>query len=100
MQLAVVTQRDVFADDAIRSDFATGANLRPGMNDGSGMNHASRSIKVTSASLTTSPSTLQTPLALPILPRTLVISTSMTITSPGTTGLRHLTSSADMKYAI
>ena len=54
-------------------------------------------MNVTSASLTISPSTLQTPLALPILPRDFVSSTSMTSTSPGTTGLRHFTSSADMK---
>jgi len=29
----------VFADDAIRPDFATGTDLRPGMNNGRGMNH-------------------------------------------------------------
>jgi len=33
MEFAMVSQRDVFADDAIRADFAAGTNLRPGMND-------------------------------------------------------------------
>ncbi len=39
------------------------------------------------------------PFALPILPRDLSNSTSMRSVSPGTTGLRHFTLSADMKYA-
>src|SRR6202012_1446689 len=100
MQNTFLAQRDVFADDAIRSDFAIGTNLRLGMNDGGGMNHALTNIKVISASLTTSPATLQIPLPLPILPRTFVSSISINNVSPGTTGLRHLTSSADMKKAI
>ena len=97
MQPAIVAERDVLADDAIRPDFTTGTDLRLGVNDGGGMNHWPRKMKVTSASLTTSSRTLQTPLALPILPRDLVSSTSMISTSPGTTGLRHFTSSAAMK---
>ena len=100
MQAAAVAKGDVLADDAVRADMAIGADLRAGMDDGGGVDHGvprSRIMKVTSASLTTSSPTLQTPLARPILPRTLVSSTSMMRVSPGPTGLRHLTSSADMK---
>ena len=57
-------------------------------------------MNVTAASLTTSPFTLHTPLALPILPRNLVSSTAITRVSPGRTGLRQRTLSADMKKTI
>ena len=54
-KLAMVAQRDVFANDAIGSDVAIGADLRLGMDDGCG-NHGihwpSNNMKVTSASLT------------------------------------------------
>ena len=85
MEFASVAERHVFADDAIRADVATGADLRFGMYNGGGMNHfiTSRNMNVTSASLTTSSPTLQTPLALPILPRAFVSSTSMISVSPG-----------------
>src|SRR5882724_12277721 len=102
MQFAFVAENHIFANHAIRSDFAIFSNLRFGMNDCSRMKHnySPRSMKVTSASLTISSSTLQTPLALPSLPRIFIISTSTTRTSPGKTGLRHFTSFAAMKYAI
>src|SRR5688572_2654822 len=102
MQLATVAEDNVFADDAVGADFAAIPDLCLRMDDCSGvsLNHyASRSMsmKVTSASLTGSLLTRQVPLALPILPRDLVSSTSMTRLSPGRTGLRHFTLSADMK---
>src|SRR5665213_1445056 len=55
----------------------------------------SNNMNVTSASLTVSPSTEQTPLALPILPRDFTNSTSMVNVSPGRTGFRQRTLSAD-----
>src|SRR6185503_6580796 len=87
MQGTLRTQHHVLPDDAIRADPAVGANLRLGMNDGGGMylGHGPSpftSMNVTSASLTGSASTEQTPLARPILPRTLVSSTSITKVSP------------------
>src|SRR6267143_1855654 len=104
MQGAILPERDVFADDTIRPDPAAGSDLRIRMNDGCGMDvgtihalSASTSMNVTSASLTGSELTRQTPLALPIFPRDLVNSTSMISVSPGRTGLRHLTLSAAMK---
>jgi hypothetical protein len=39
MQPAPVTQRDVFADDAVRPDLAFSADLRFGMDDCRRMNH-------------------------------------------------------------
>src|SRR5713226_6503629 len=116
MQAAAGAQNHVFANNTIGPDLAVHANLRLGMDNRGWMNphfgltfcyfieqHAfgqtSPSINVTSASLTTSPATLQTPLALPILPRCFVSSTSMIKRSPGRTGLRHFTFSAAMKYA-
>src|SRR5579883_1239058 len=100
MQLAAFAKHHVFADDTKRADDAIRADIGARMNDRGGMNGChvgSTSMKVTSASLTSSPSTLQTPLALPILPRNLVNSTSITSVSPGRTGLRHFTLSAAMK---
>src|SRR5262249_48026383 len=41
MQLAAVTQNDVFADDAMRTDGATQADLGFGVNDGRGVVHGS-----------------------------------------------------------
>src|ERR1019366_6364979 len=97
MQFAVLAERDVFADDAVRPDVGACRDVGFRVNNGREMNHeviewrimyhASRSINVTCASLTMSPSTLHTPLALPILPRIFVSSISITSTSPGTTGL-------------
>src|SRR5438552_15382639 len=100
MEMAVVSQNDVFSNHTIRTDFTARADLRAGMNDGGGMNHSfqeSTSMKVTSASLTTSPLAEQIPLALPILPRAFTNSTSIMRVSPGRTGLRHFTLSAEMK---
>ena len=102
MQLAAVAEADVLTDDAVGPDFAIGTQLRARMDDRRGMNgrrHGQRSknMHVTTASLTTSWFTRQVPLARPILPRDLVSSTSMMSVSPGVTGLRHFTSSADMK---
>ena len=105
------SEHDVLSEDAVGSDGAVvgdlgarvedrgGMDARHGRGGGNGSGRTQRSInmKVTSASETASPLTEQTPRALPILPRDLVISTSMTRVSPGRTGLRHLTSSADMK---
>ena len=73
MELAFAAERHVFADNAVRPDVAIVADRALGMDDGGGINcmrsSASSNMKVTSASLTGSPSTVQTPLALPILPR-------------------------------
>src|SRR5437899_9202300 len=104
MQRTILAQRDMFANHTIRSDPAARSDLRVRMNDGCGMDldtihalSASTSMKVTSASLTGSELTRQTPLAFPTFPRALVSSTSMISVSPGRTGLRHLTLSAAMK---
>src|SRR5687768_7759191 len=101
MQEALISQHNVRPDDAVRTDLAVCAYLRFWIDDRSGMNgghdQESRMMKATSASLTTLPLTEQRPLALPILPRDLVSSTSIIRTSPGFTGVRHFTFSADMK---
>src|SRR5258706_244907 len=55
-------------------------------------------MNVTSASLTISSPTLQTPLARPILPGAFVSSMSITSTTPGKTDFPHFTSSPDIKY--
>jgi hypothetical protein len=39
MQFAFFAERNVFADDAVRPDFAAGTDLRLRMNDGGVMNH-------------------------------------------------------------
>ena len=100
MKLATAGQHGVFTHHAIGADQTVLADLRPSVNNRrrvDGLHYWSMSMKVTSASLTGSPSTEHTPLALPIFPRALVISTSMTRVSPGRTGLRHFTLSAAMK---
>lgn len=109
VQSATGAQYHMLANHTVRPDFAIRPDFRPRMNNRRWMYHApfnlmssrrrqaSRIMKVTSASLTTSPWTLHTPLARPIFPRILVSSTSITSTSPGTTGFRHFTSSAAMK---
>src|SRR5437016_8434137 len=100
MQLAAGAEGDVLANDAVRADLAADSNVGMRMNDSRRMNHSgdlthpSMSINATSASLTTSPLTEQTPRALPIFPRDLVNSTLMTKVSPGRTGFRHFTDSA------
>ena len=98
------SEGDVRSDDAIRTDRAVRANGSFGMNNGGWVDlrsfhdsFASTSMNVTSASLTGSEFTEQTPFARPIFPRDFVNSTSMTSVSPGRTGLRHLTLSAAMK---
>src|SRR5437899_7767295 len=98
MQGAIFPECNVFADHTIRPDPTAGSDLRIRMNDGCGMDlgtihalSASTSMNVTSASLTGSELTRQTPLALPILPRDLVISTSMISVSPGLTDFRLFT---------
>src|SRR5439155_18933632 len=90
MERAVFAERDVLADHAIGSDPTARSDFRIRMNNGCRMDldiihalSASTSMKVTSASLTGSELTRQTPLALPILPRALVNSTSMINVSPG-----------------
>src|ERR1044071_3573386 len=88
---------NVFAQDTVGPDGAIGCNLSRRMDDGGGVEHFYMSINVTSASLTSSPSTEHTPFARPILPRDFVISISMMRVSPGRTGLRHFTLSADIK---
>ena len=99
VQATTRPEHDLRANDAVRANHAACANLCLGMNHGGGMDlgHLSMSMKVTSASLTGSESTEQTPLARPIFPRALVSSTSISIVSPGRTGLRHFTLSAAMK---
>ena len=107
MQPVSLAKRDVPADDAVRANNTVAAESGPGMNDCGGMNlrHDVRlvgyelpaRVKVISASLTTSPRTVQTPLALATLPRALSSSMSICSTSPGLTGLRHFTLSAAMK---
>src|SRR5205085_8562178 len=103
VERAVFAERDVLTDHAIRSDPTARSDFRIRMNNGCRMDldiihalSASTSMKVTSASLTGSELTRQTPLALPILPRALVNSTSMMSVSPGRTGFGHLTHSAAM----
>ena len=102
MKVVLRSEPDLGSDHAIRSDDAILADFCAGMDDGAGVYvgahiQRSTSMKVTQASLTVSPLTEQTPFALAILARVLVISTSIIKVSPGRTGLRHLTSSADMK---
>ena len=107
MQPVRLAKRDVPADDAVRTDFTIVANGCIGMNDCAGMNLGQgvrldgyslpMREKVISASLTTSPPTVQTPRALATLLRALSSSISICNTSPGLTGLRHFTFSADMK---
>src|SRR5262245_61111000 len=101
MEQTIVAHHHIFADNAVRTDPAIGADLCFWMNNGSGVNHRdqvlSTNMNVTSASLTTRPFTEQTPLAFPIFPRVLVSSTSIKSVSPGRTGLLHFTLSADMK---
>ena len=107
MQPVRLAKGDVPADDTVRTDFTIVANGCIGMNDCAGMNlgHGVRldghslpmREKVMSASLTTSPPTVQTPRALATLLRALSSSISICNTSPGLTGLRHFTFSADMK---
>lgn len=103
MQPTTSAEHHMLANHTIGTDFAVRSNFRARMNDSCRMNqggaHAypSMSMKATSASLTVSPFTEQTPRALPILPRDLVNTTLITRASPGRTGLRHFTDSADMK---
>ena len=102
MQLAVGSQGYIWADHTVRTNATPLADLRALLNHCGGVNlahHASSSInmKVTDASLTSSPATEHLPTALPILPRDLVSSTSMVRISPGNTGLRHFTFSAAIK---
>ena len=84
---AVVSENDVFTDAAIWAYLASFSNGRAVVNDGGGMAAQDvsglKSINVTLASLTTSPSTRQVPFALPILPRDFSNSTSMVSISPG-----------------
>src|SRR5262249_56528883 len=88
MQATTRPQDDSLANDAVRANLALWANLCARMNDSGGMYfesvgaHASTSMKATSASLTTSPRTVQTPRALPILPRALCNPTLMIKVSP------------------
>lgn len=109
MQAASLCQNDMLTNQAVGANVTVGSDEGLGVNDCSGVDHWGRypvrlqvtqrsiNMKVTLASLTTSPSTVHLPFALPILPRALVISTSIIRMSPGRTGLRHFTSSADMK---
>ena len=102
MEFAVCTDRDVFTNDAKGTDFATIADGGLFVDDGRRVDlrraHSrSISMKVTWDSLTSSPSTEQTPLALPMLRRDLSNSTSILRMAPGRTGFRHFTFSADMK---
>src|SRR5512140_776529 len=89
-QPATFANDHVLANHAIRANFAVGADLGRRMDNRTRVDHTaahgSLSTNVTSASLTTSSCTLQSPLAFPILPRILVNSTSMTNASPGRTG--------------
>src|SRR5580765_5334163 len=122
MKLATIAQDNVFTNYTIRTDFTVGSDLGVRVNNGGRMMHrisneksalwndfkkwkghseppirsqVSTNINVTSASLTTSSFTRHTPLALPIFPRALINSTVMTSVSPGRTGLRHFTLSAE-----
>src|SRR3954449_1370656 len=104
MKNAVFAKAHLLTQHTIGADAATGTYRGLRMHDRRRMNFrafhdrsASTSIKVTSASLTGSELTEQTPLARPILPRDLVSSTSIRRVSPGRTGFRHLTLSAAMK---
>src|SRR5207247_658730 len=83
MERAALAENHMFADDGVGADDAIRADPGAGVDEGGGVDHSpSRSMrtKVTSASLTGSLSTRHVPLALPILPRDLVSSTSLMVT--------------------
>src|ERR1043165_518836 len=100
-QLAVVADRDVRPDHAIGPDLNPVADDGARRNAGGGVDrehHASTNIAPTSASATTSPFTLASPMYHHMLRRRAFFFMWYSTVSPGTTGLRNLHLSMVMKY--